>query len=79
MVNVKSKWPHLKDINIPEATSCDVTDIILPIETRCGPRGAPVSIRTKLGWTIPGAYLQDSDGIFHTYIQSADEELNNMV
>ena len=62
MVDVKSKWSHLKDINIPEATSCDVSlligsdcmDIILPIETRCGPTGTPVGIRTKLGWTISG-------------------------
>ena len=40
----------LKDINIPEASSCEVSlligsdcmDIILPIETRCGPGGSPV-------------------------------------
>jgi hypothetical protein len=56
-----------KGIDIPEASSCDVSlligsdclDIILPIETRCGPRGTPVGIRTKLGWTIigPRGYL----------------------
>jgi hypothetical protein len=57
LVDVKSKWPHLKEIDIPEANSCDVSlligsdclDIILPIETRCGPRRTPVGIRTKLG------------------------------
>ena len=90
MVDVKSKWSHLKDINIPEATSCDVSlligsdcmDIILPIETRCGPRGTPVSIRTKLGWTISGPlpnYLRTSEKVFHTYVQPPDEELNNRV
>ncbi len=64
-MDVKSKWPHLKEIDIPEASSCDVSlligsdclDIILPTETRCGPRGTPVGIRTKLGWTITGPLL----------------------
>ena len=88
--DVKSKWSHLKDINIPEATSCDVSlligsdcmDIILPIETRCGPRGTPVGIRTKLGWTISGPlpdHLRTSEKVFHTYVQPPDEELNNRV
>ena len=90
MVDVKSKWSHLKDINIPEATSCDVSlligsdcmDIILPIETRCGPRGTPVGIHTKLGWTISGPlpnYLRTSKKVFHTYVQPPDEELDNQV
>ena len=88
--DVKSKWSHLNDINIPEATSCDVSlligsdcmDIILPIETRCGPRGTPVGIRTKLGWTISGPlpdHLRTSEKVFHTYVQPPDEELNNRV
>lgn len=78
--DVKSKWSHLKDINIPEATSCDVSlligsdcmDINLPIETRCGPRGTPVGIRTKLGWTISGPlpdHLRTFEKVFHTYVQ----------
>ena len=90
LVDVKSKWPHLKEIDIPEASSCDVSlligsdclDIILPIETRCGPRGTPVGIRTKLGWTITGplpGYIRTSDGIFHAYVRSPDEELHNQV
>ncbi|CAB3981867.1 PREDICTED: uncharacterized protein LOC107341021, partial [Paramuricea clavata] len=90
LVDVKSKWPHLKEIDIPEASSCDVSlliggdclDIILPIETRCGPRGTPVGIRTKLGWTITGplpGYIRTSQGIFHTYVCSPDEELHNQV
>ncbi|CAB3994162.1 Hypothetical predicted protein [Paramuricea clavata] len=90
LVDVKSKWPHLKEIDIPEASSCDVSlligsdclDIILPIATRCGPRGTPVGIRTKLGWTITGplpGYIRTSEGIFHTYVRSPDEELHNQV
>ena len=90
LVDVKSKWPHLKEIDIPEASSCDVSlligsdclDIILPIETRCGPRGTPVGIRTKLGWTITGplpGYIRNSEGIFHAYVRSPDEELHSQV
>ncbi len=90
LVDVKSKWPHLKEIDIPEASSCDVSlligsdclDIILPIETRCGPRGTPVGIRTKLGWTITGplpGYIRNSEGIFHVYVRSPDEELHSQV
>ena len=90
LVDVKSKWPHLKEIDIPEASSCDVSlligsdclDIILPIETRCGPRGTPVGIRTKHGWTITGplpGYIRTSEGIFHAYVHSPDEELHNQV
>lgn len=88
LVDVKSKWPHLKDINVPEASSCDVSlligsdclDIILPIETR--PRGTPVGIRTKLGWTITGSlpgYIRSSECVFHAYVRSPDEELHNQV
>lgn len=45
MADVNSKWPHLKDINIPEATNCDLSlhtdcmEVILSMEIRCGPRG----------------------------------------
>ncbi len=90
LVDVKSKWPHPKEIDIPEASSCEVSfligndclDIILPIETRCGARGTPVGIRTKLGWTITGplpGYIRNSEGIFHAYVRSPDEELHSQV
>jgi hypothetical protein len=57
LADVKSKWAHQSDIDIPEANGCEVSlligsdclEIILPIETRRGSKGTPVGIRTNLG------------------------------
>ena len=53
-----------------------VAEIIVPLETRCGPRGTPIGARTKLGWTVTGrlpGYVQDSESIFTVSISSPDE------
>ena len=57
---LQEKWPHLGDLELTEVSvtrvalllGCDVPELIVPLETRCGPEGSPVGVRTKLGWTV---------------------------
>ena len=90
LVDLKSKWSHLKDLNIPEASGCEVSmligsdclDIIIPIETRVGPKGTPIGICTKLGWTITGPppdHARDYEDIYHVHVPSPNEELRDKV
>ena len=40
----------------------DVPELIVPLETRCGPKA--VGVRTKLGWTVTGClpgYIEDGE------------------
>ena len=70
-----SKFDHLKDLNLQYIEANDVELIVgvdsyflqAPMETRQGPRGTPIAIRTRLGWlafaTVPdneetGAHTQ---------------------
>ena len=53
-------WPHLADLELNEVSitpvtlllASDVPELIVRLETRCGPKGSPVGVRTKLGWTV---------------------------
>ena len=57
---LQEKWPHLVDLELNEVSLTPVTlllasddrGLIAPLETRCGPKGSPVGVRTKLGWTV---------------------------
>ena len=57
---LQEKWPHLADLELNEVSvtpvtlllASDVPELIVPLETRCGPKGSPVGVRTKLGWTV---------------------------
>ena len=59
---LQEKWPHLADLELTEVSvtrvalllGSDVPELIVPLETRCGPKGSPVGVRTKLGWTVAG-------------------------
>ncbi|XP_028413784.1 uncharacterized protein LOC114536629 [Dendronephthya gigantea] len=90
LTDLKSKWSHLKDVDIVEANGYEVSmligsdclDIILPIETRIGPKGTPVGVCTKLGWTITGPmpeHVRDSETILSIHVPPPDEELHNKV
>ena len=54
---LQEKWPHLTDLELTEVSGTQVTlllgsdvpELIVPLETRCGPMGSPVGIRTKIG------------------------------
>ncbi|CAH3140895.1 unnamed protein product [Porites evermanni] len=53
---LREKWPHLADLELNEVSvtpvtlllASDVPELIVPLETLCGPKGSPVSVRTKL-------------------------------
>ena len=57
---LQEKWPHIADLELDEVSVTPVTllvasavpELIVPLETRCGPKGSPVGVRTKLGWTV---------------------------
>ena len=57
---LQEKWPHIADLELDEVSvtpvtllvASDVPKLIVPLETRCGPKGSPVGVRTKLGWTV---------------------------
>ena len=56
------KWPHLKDLDIPEVNDhhvnlligLDCPDLLRSTEERSGKRGEPFARRTPLGWAING-------------------------
>ncbi|XP_064629340.1 uncharacterized protein LOC135488626 [Lineus longissimus] len=54
-----SKWPHLRDIPLPEITADvgllignSVADAYTPLNVVTGPRGSPHATQTALGWNI---------------------------
>ena len=54
---LQEKWSHIADLELDEVSvtpvtlpvASDVPELIVPLETRCGPKGSPVGVRTKLG------------------------------
>jgi hypothetical protein len=51
------KWPHLREINLPQINSevgiligNNVPDAYTPLEFKIGPPGTPYASRTRLGW-----------------------------
>ena len=57
-----SKWPHLKDLEIPDVDDAQVTMLIganvpeaqVHKEFRRGGSGEPYAVRTVLGWAMLG-------------------------
>ena len=64
--DLQRRWPHLRGLPLPEFKKArpllligsDHPDLIVPIESHFGPEGAPVAVRTKLGWAIQGPMLK---------------------
>ena len=61
-------------------TGSDVPELIVPIKTQCGPKGSPVGVRTKIGWTVTGrlpgyigGYIQDSESVYKVHVTTPDE------
>lgn len=54
----------------------------MPLESQYGPKGSPVSVRTKLGWTVtnrlPG-YNGDGESVYKVHIATPDEVLHETV
>ena len=60
----------------------NVPELIVPLETRCGPKGCPVGVRTKLGWTVTGrlpGYIEDGESVYKVHIATPDEVLHETV
>ncbi|XP_022102055.1 uncharacterized protein LOC110985381 [Acanthaster planci] len=57
-----TKWPHLRDISIPQVEKGkvhlligqDSPEALLPLEVRSGETKAPYATRTRLGWSLNG-------------------------
>ena len=75
---LQEKWPHLADLELNEISltpvtlplASDVPELIVPLETRCGPKGSPVGVLTKLGWTVTGRLsgYNDTVNLFTRFI-----------
>ena len=56
------RWPHLKDLEIPELKAAEVhlligqdsSDLLIPADVRRGGPGEPFAVLTPLGWAING-------------------------
>ena len=54
----------------------------MPIETQCGPKGFPVGVSTKIGWTVTGrlpGYIRDSKSVYKVHVATPDEVLHETV
>ena len=58
----------------------DVPELIVPLETRCGPKAD--GVRTKLGWTVTGrlpGYIEDGESVYKVHMATPDEVLHEKV
>ena len=87
---LQEKWPHLVDLELNEVSLTPVTlllasddrGLIAPLETRCGPKGSPVGVRTKLGWIVTGrlsGYIEHGESVYKVDIATPDEVLHKTV
>ena len=87
---LQEKWPHIADLELDEVSvtpvtllvASDVPELIVPLETRCGPKGSPVGVRTKLGWTVSGrlpGYIEDGESVYKVHMATPDEVLHETV
>ena len=87
---LQEKWPHVADLELNEVSvtpvtlllASDVPELIVPLETRCGPKGSPVGVRTKLGWTVTGrlpGYIENGESVYKVHMATPDEVLHETV
>ena len=87
---LQEKWPLLADLELTEVSvtrvalllGSDVPELILPLETRCGRKGSPVGVRTKLRWTVTGrlpCYIEDGESVNKVHMATLDEVLHETV
>ena len=71
---LQQNWPHLSDFKLTEVAGTqvtlllgsDVAELIVPLEIRHGPKGSPVGVRTRIGWTVTGSvpgYIQEQESV----------------
>ena len=87
---LQEKWPHLSDLELTEVAGTqvtlllgsDVTELIVPLEIRHGPKGSPVGVHTRIGWTVTGrvpGYIQGQESVCKVHVATPEEELNETV
>ena len=87
---LQERWPHLSDLELTEVAGTQVTlllgsdvpELIVPLETRHGPKGSPIGVRTRIGWTVTGrlpGHIQECESVCKVHVATPDEELNETV
>lgn len=87
---LQEKWPHLADLELTEVSATrvalllesDVPELIVLLETPYGPKGSPVGVRTKLGWTVTGRLpgdIEEGESVYKVHIATPDEVLHEAV
>ena len=87
---LQEKWPHLSDMELTEVAGTqvtlllgsDVAELIDPLKIRHGPKGSPVGVHTRIGWTVTGRvprYIQGQESVCKVYVATPEEELNETV
>ena len=54
----------------------------MPLEIRYGPKGSPVGVHTKLGWTVTGrlpGYIEDGESFYKVHLATPDGVLHETV
>ena len=82
-----AKWPHLRDIPLPNLQGLkvmlligqDVPEAMICYETRQGSRGAPYAVRTPFGWTVNGPLNTTGDCKAYSSFVSAEAKLDSQV
>ena len=83
---LQERWPHLSDLELTEVAGTQVTlllgndvpELIVPLETRHGPKGSPIGVRTRIGWTVTGhlpGHIQECESVCKVHVATPDEEL----
>ncbi|XP_068690820.1 uncharacterized protein [Montipora foliosa] len=81
---LQEKWPHLSDLELTEVAGTqvtlllgsDVAELIVSLEIRHGPKGSPVGVHTRIGWTVSGrvpGYIQGQESVCKVHVATSEE------
>ena len=87
---LQEKWPHLLDLELDEVAGnqvtlplgSDVAELFVPLEIWHGPKGSPVGVCSRIGWTVTGhvpGYIQEQESVCKVHVTTPEEELNETV
>ena len=72
------KLSELKNKKVELLVGLDASFVFRPLESVCGPRGAPDVIKTVLGWTLfgpaPSVLRPNSKGVYSMHVACVDED-----
>ena len=76
---------ELTEVAGPQVTlflGSDVAELVVPLEIRHGPKGSPVGVHTRIGWTVTGrvpGYIQGLESVCKVHVATPEEELKETV